>query len=58
MKLTKKNKSLYNHSLKRQKANAQKNLNFFPLLFQISKKKFPTFKINKGRNIFRNTKYK
>ena len=38
MKLTKKNKSLYNHSLKRQKANAQKNLNFFPLLFQISKK--------------------
>ena len=38
MKLTKKNKSLYNHSLKRQKTNTKKNLNFFPLLFQISKK--------------------
>ena len=38
MKLTKKNKSLYNHSLKRQKTNTQKNLNLFPLLFQISKK--------------------
>ena len=40
MKLSKKNKSLYNHSLKRQITNTQKNLNLFPLLFQISKKNF------------------
>ena len=38
MKLTKKNKSLYNHSLKRQKKYTQQNLKLFPLLFQISKK--------------------
>ena len=47
MKLSKKNKSLYNHSLKRQITNTQKNLNLFPLLFQISKKNFQHTKLIK-----------
>ena len=38
MKLSRKNKSLYNHSLKRPISNTNKNLNLFPLFVQITKK--------------------
>ena len=38
MKLSRKNKSLYNQSLKRPISNTHKNLNLFPLFIQITKK--------------------
>ena len=48
MKLSRKNKNLYNHSLKRPISNTHKNLNLLPLFIQISKKGSQNSKLKKG----------